>query len=433
LTTPAAARLRCDAVQIPEERRNARDYVAASEVVERLRGAGFEAWFAGGCVRDLLTGKTPKDFDVATSAKPEETEALFRRTIAVGKAFGVVRVERRGLWFEVATFRKDGPYADGRRPDSIAFSSAAEDAARRDFTINALFMDPATGAVVDHVDGLKDVEARVVRCVGNADERFREDALRLLRAVRFGSAATYRLDPETLAAIARRTNGLFGVAPERLREEAEKIAARTAPERRKAVDLLFETGLIRDVFGDDAPKDSGEAARIVGATDRPGLPLFLAGLTLATIERETNATFARARAESVARRLKLSNEERASFVALATERRRLTGLHRATAARRRLWATRVDLDDHVSLTRAVGDAPEALEALRLETAAAPKRAPPLLDGGALMAMGARKGPSLGRLMRRLRILELGGRVATLKEAEAAARAALSRASPDSKV
>ena len=178
----------------------------AADVVRRLRAAGFEAYWAGGCVRDQLLARTPKDYDVATSATPDQIRTLFgrRRTLAIGAAFGVISVigPKPAGMVEVTTFRRDAAYSDGRHPDSVTFSSAEEDASRRDFTINGLFYDPVEGRVIDFVGGQRDLAERRLRAIGCARDRFAEDKLRMLRAVRFAAALDFALDDEARAAIA---------------------------------------------------------------------------------------------------------------------------------------------------------------------------------------------------------------------------------------
>src|SRR6185312_801657 len=168
--------------------------VTACRLVARLREAGHVAYFAGGCVRDLVRGDTPKDFDVATSAHPEEVQQIFSRTYAVGAHFGVIVVLENDFQFEVATFRSDGAYLDGRRPVEVHFASAEEDAARRDFTINGMFFDPEAGEVIDFVNGRADLEARLIRAIGDPVQRFTEDRLRILRAVRFATVLGFEID-----------------------------------------------------------------------------------------------------------------------------------------------------------------------------------------------------------------------------------------------
>ncbi len=215
----------------------------AVDVVRRLQAAGHVAYWAGGCVRDLILGRTPKDYDVATDAVPDRVMALFERAVAVGKSFGVVRVPMGDSWYEVATFRQDHAYADGRHPTAISFSDPATDAQRRDFTINALFLDPVRGVIIDYVNGRDDLGRRLVRTVGIAADRFREDHLRMLRAVRFAATLDFMLDPDTAAAIRATAPQLTKVSPERIRDEL----SRTWTEAMRAGEALRQldaTGLL---------------------------------------------------------------------------------------------------------------------------------------------------------------------------------------------
>src|SRR5439155_26963516 len=169
----------------------------AREIVARLRESAHIAYFAGGCVRDIVRGQTPKDFDIATDAKPENVQKLFPRTYAVGAHFGVILVMENGFQFEVATFRSDEAYIDGRHPSAVHFSSPKEDARRRDFTINGMFLDPASDKVIDLVGGQADIGAKLVRAIGEPAQRLAEDRLRMLRAMRFATALDYRIDKRT--------------------------------------------------------------------------------------------------------------------------------------------------------------------------------------------------------------------------------------------
>ena len=215
---------------------------AALRVVEQLQGSGFVALFAGGCVRDMLMGRDPHDYDVATSAKPEDVSGLFRRTTQVGAKFGVVLVRIGRYSIEVATFRTDGSYSDGRRPDTVVFTTPEEDARRRDFTINGMFFDPVADAVIDHVDGQADLTAGLIRAIGAPEQRFAEDHLRLLRAVRFAARLSFRIEPETWAAMCRHASDITRISPERVRMELEGILAH--PRRAAAVEMLHEAGLL---------------------------------------------------------------------------------------------------------------------------------------------------------------------------------------------
>jgi tRNA nucleotidyltransferase/poly(A) polymerase len=214
----------------------------AADIVRRLRAAGHEAYLAGGCVRDRLLGRAPLDWDVATSARPEAVRALFPRTVPVGVQFGVILVVEDGARFEVATFRSDDAYVDGRRPSAVHFGSARDDAGRRDFTINALFEDPLTGEVHDFVGGVADLRAGVIRAIGDAGARIAEDRLRMLRAVRFAARLGFRIDPSTHAAIVAAAPTLGDIAAERIGDEIVKIL--TEGGARRGFELLAETGLL---------------------------------------------------------------------------------------------------------------------------------------------------------------------------------------------
>ena len=231
----------------------------ATAIVERLRGAGHEAYFAGGCVRDQLLGRDPLDFDVATSAPPDAVRALFRRTVPVGAQFGVILVIEDGIPFEVATFRSDDAYVDGRRPSRVHFGSADEDARRRDFTINALLLDPLTGRVIDSVDGQADLRAGVIRAIGDAGARIAEDRLRMLRAVRFAARLGFEIEPATRAAIVAAAPTIRDIADERIGEEVVKIL--TEGGARRGFELLSETGLLEHVLP--------EVARMRGVAQSP--------------------------------------------------------------------------------------------------------------------------------------------------------------------
>lgn len=218
----------------------------AKRIAGRLREAGHSAVFAGGCVRDLLLGRTPSDIDIATSARPDDVIALFPRTVPVGAQFGVILVIESGIEFEVATFRADGGYSDGRRPDRVEFADAEADARRRDFTINGLFIDPVTDKVLDFVGGRADLERRLVRAIGDPMARFGEDKLRLLRAVRFAATLGFELEAETWGAVQALAGEIHVVSAERVRDELVKTFC--GPGRVRGLDLLNESGLLAEVL-----------------------------------------------------------------------------------------------------------------------------------------------------------------------------------------
>ena len=218
----------------------------AREVAQRLRADGHIAYFAGGCVRDIARHQTPKDFDIATDARPEAVQEIFARTYAVGAHFGVIVVLENGFQFEVATFRSDDVYVDGRRPSAVHFSSPEEDAKRRDFTINGMFFDPGTEQVIDFVGGRADLEAKLVRAIGEPAHRFAEDRLRMLRAVRFATVLEYEIDKQTWEALVANAAMINQISAERIREELVRIFL--SPNRVRGWDLLDSSGLMRAIL-----------------------------------------------------------------------------------------------------------------------------------------------------------------------------------------
>jgi len=218
----------------------------ATDIIRRLNEAGHEAYLVGGCVRDELRGLEPADYDIATSALPDEVEGLFARTVGVGKSFGVMLVLEAGEQFEVATFRADGEYVDGRHPSEVEFSDAKTDANRRDFTVNGLFLNPVTGEVYDWVGGEADIAARTLRTIGEPAERFGEDHLRLLRAVRFAAQLDFEIDPATWVAVKANAEAITKVSAERIRDELLKLFR--PPHAARGLDLLRDSGLLAHVL-----------------------------------------------------------------------------------------------------------------------------------------------------------------------------------------
>jgi tRNA nucleotidyltransferase/poly(A) polymerase len=238
------------------------------KICTKLRENGYTAWLAGGCVRDGLLGILPQDFDIATNAKPKEVESLFKKTVDVGKAFGVIRVIEPSGDIEVATFRRDGNYSDGRHPDSVELSTPQEDAKRRDFTINALFYDIVDDEVHDFVDGMKDLKARIIKTVGIPNDRFLEDKLRILRAVRFVSQLDFELDPKTYEVITQLSSSITAVSWERITDELEKLIIGKRPDR--GLKLLQDSGLLAKIFPELVYSDqvSGYFKKMTGDPDQ---------------------------------------------------------------------------------------------------------------------------------------------------------------------
>ncbi len=325
----------------------------ALSVLERLRTAGYQALWAGGCVRDQLLGRTPKDYDVATSATPEEIRALFgrRHTLAIGAAFGVVAVlgpKHTGM-IEVTTFRRDAEYSDGRHPDTVIFSTPEEDAQRRDFTINGLFYDPLEQRVIDYVDGLADLERRVIRAIGDPRARFAEDKLHMVRAVRFAAGFDFAVDGPTLAAIDEMAETISVVSPERIAQEMRKMLV--DPSRTVAVELLRRTRLLEVLLPEltklaAASEDQSgvweHTKRVMSLLPEPSFAAALAallhgldevGAKPADLQGLRPESQAARTAATVGERWRLSNKERDLAQWLLDNHGRLTG------AARQPWST----------------------------------------------------------------------------------------------
>ncbi|MAW40011.1 MAG: phosphohydrolase [Kiritimatiellaceae bacterium] len=232
----------------------------AHHICLTLQSAGHEAYWAGGCVRDQHLGIPPKDYDIATSALPEQVEALFSKTLAIGKSFGVIAVIEDQIQTDVATFRAEAPYSDGRHPDAVTFCAAAEDAKRRDFTINALFYDPITERLIDYVDGKVDLEAGLIRAIGNPLERFQEDHLRLLRAVRFSHVLGFKIEPTTLQALKTEAATIHAISVERIERELTRTLTESL-QPGDALHTLQQVGLL--------PVILPEVTRLIGVEQPP--------------------------------------------------------------------------------------------------------------------------------------------------------------------
>ncbi len=409
----------------PRERLRLAD--AARAVAGRLLDAGFETYFAGGCVRDRLLGAEPKDYDIATAALPDEIRGIFPKARGVGEAFGVVLVRHGGHPFEVATFREDGPYHDGRRPSEVRYSTAREDALRRDFTANGLFEHPRTGEVVDFVEGRADIAARVLRAIGDPHERIREDRLRMLRAPRFAARLGFEIEGATAAAIRAHADELASVSPERVGDELRRMLSHGA--RSRAVGLIETLGLDGAVFGVRArvaPRRRVESLSAEGATlPAGGWTTVLAAWWLDRLATEGDdakpvpsvAACAEMR-QGVRRRLVLSNAESDALSAALECREALLGPFRGSsvAARARLIA-RAGFDAALAL---VGAEDHALgEALRAEAdRELPERAlpAPLVDGDALVRAGYRPGPAFKRWLDLAMDAQLEGRISSADDA-----------------
>ena len=404
-------------------------------VLSELRKHGYQAYWAGGCVRDHLLARPPKDYDVATNATPPQIGEVFRqrRTLEIGAAFGVMVVigPRKAGNVEVTTFRRDAEYADGRHPDSVTFSSPEEDAQRRDFTINGLFYDPLEDRVIDYVGGVDDLGRRVVRAIGDPLARFREDKLRMLRAVRMAATLSFALDPATLSAIQKMAAEVTVVSAERIAQELRLTLV--LPDRAAAVQLLRTSGLLAAIFPElDKPANHDDAweytLRVLGTLEQPGFPLALATLWHAagrsTTDQDHAATILASvqLVEAVALRLKLSNKERERAIWLVRYQQSLDEASRQPWPRIQRLLIAEGIDDlvalHAARFRAAGRSweDETFCRSRLAWPAEQLNPPPLLGGHDLIHHGLPRGKLFAVLLERVRDAQLEGQARTKEEA-----------------
>jgi poly(A) polymerase len=406
----------------------------AVEVLAKLREAGYVAYWAGGCVRDELLGRAPKDYDVATSARPEEIRRLFghRRTLAIGEAFGVIAVigPKEAGMVEATTFRRDGNYADGRRPDAVEFTDAEEDARRRDFTMNALFFDPIENRVIDYVGGVADIERRVVRAVGDPRARFGEDKLRMLRAVRMASRFGFEIDSATADALGAAAHEITLVSPERIAQEMRAMLGK--PGQAEAARLLMETGLIEAIVPEITPpaeppgkNDWDFTLAVLGALERSGDEPFSLSFALG-LAAMLHAVRDPSLVGRVALRWRLSNNERDDATWFVAHQDRLDD-----AARQRWSEVQPILADPraaellklIAAKQLAADRP--LDDVRFCRAklALPRHEldpPPPATGKDLIDAGLKPGPLYSRLIAALRAAQLDGEIRTREEAIALA-------------
>ncbi len=395
---------------------------AAYKVVRQLRKEGYTALFAGGCVRDRLLNRPAKDYDVVTDAVPEEVTKCFRRTLQIGAQFGVVMVLTEGQQVEVATFRTEGGYQDGRHPGHVEFGSATEDASRRDFTVNGMFYDPIEKTVLDFVNGQQDLEKRILRTIGDPDERFGEDYLRMLRAVRFAVKLEFEIDSATWAAVQTHAPKITGVSAERIAAELEQILSH--PNRAVGVELLTNSGLAQAIF--DVFKEAGAAfgktvlEHLPKAVDFPlALAAFWTGFDTKT-------------ALNQCKKLKLSNDHLKHVRFLLQKRDVLMDADMAIS-KLKLLMHEPYFWDLLSLQKAIqeakGEPDQPLRQIRkraMEIDEKDIRPVPLLNGHELMSLGATPGPMVGQLSQEMYIAQLEGQLKTPKQAEEWCRTWLSQ-------
>ena len=428
---------------------------AAAEIARRLQRAGFAAFWVGGCVRDFLLGCEPHDYDIATDAKPEQVEKLFRKTIPVGKKFGVVIVVENGRQFQVATFRAETDYRDGRRPEKVVFASAQADARRRDFPINGLFYDPATEQIHDWVGGEKDLRAKIIRTIGAPEERFAEDHLRLLRAVRFAARLDFEIEPLTFAAVKLLAPKIRRISAERIRDELLKLFR--PPHAARGLVLLRDSGLLEPVLPELAaavscaqspeyhpegtvfehlrlmleklPPDSDPllpwavllhdiAKPVTAARDAATGAIHFYG------HEKTGAEMARA----ILNRLRFPKkqiDEIATCVLHHMQFKDVKQMRKATLRRLLLRETfPLELELHrLDCLGSHGDLShhDFLMEQAEEFKKKPAMRPPLLTGGDLIALGMKPGPALGALLAEIREKQLADKLKDKRQAKAWAK------------
>ncbi len=429
-----------------------RRQAAAEAICATLRQHGFRALLAGGCVRDMLLHLPPKDFDIATDAKPFQVAELFERSVDIGVAFGVLMVLLPEGSFEVTTFRKDGPYLDGRHPCRVAFTDEEEDARRRDFTINALFYDPLERKVLDYVGGLDDLRAGLIRAVGDPRERFQEDHLRLLRAIRFAARLGYAIEKETYQAIKEAAPLIVSTRVERVRDELLKML--TEGGARRAFEMLDETGLLKQVLPEVAAMKGVEqppefhpegdvfthTLLLLDMLKEPSHSLALAALLHDAGKPLTQTTTDRIRfndhdkagariAREVCERLRLPRSDTERVVWLVAQHMRFQHIPEMRESKRKRTIRTEGFEELKELCRLDClashrklDTVEWVESYQAQLPANALHPAPLIDGKDLIALGYAPGPLFSKILKRLENLQLEGKLTTREEARAFVRA-----------
>jgi putative nucleotidyltransferase with HDIG domain len=423
----------------------------AVSIVRRLAEAGHQAVFAGGCVRDHLMGKEPKDYDIATSARPEEVQRLFPKTFAVGAHFGVILVREGEHSFEIATFRNDGEYTDGRRPESVSFTTAEQDAHRRDFTVNGLFYDPVKDEVLDYVGGRDDLARQVLRAIGDPRKRFEEDQLRLMRAVRFATVLGFEIEAGTWAAVVEMAPKIKSISAERIREELSRILLH--PNRVRGFDLLVSSGLMAAVLpeilvlqGCEQPPQFHPEGDVFVHT-RIMLGLLPAQVSLSLVwsvllhDIAKPATFTQdpdgrirfnghdklgaEMSEEILRRLKYPNDVIEPTVEAVANHMVFKDVQKMRISRLKRFMARPGFEDEMELHRVDCQSSNGFsdnyDFIRMKQEEfghdpLPLIPKPLINGHELMKLGIPKGPQVGELLTAVQNLQLEGVLTTSEEA-----------------
>ncbi len=425
----------------------------AKSLVARLKEAGHEAYLVGGCVRDLIRGVEPEDYDIATSARPEEVRQLFPRTLPIGASFGVILVLEQGRPYEVATFRSEAAYLDGRRPSGIAYTSAREDVLRRDFTINGLLMDTLTGEIIDYTAGRQDIEKGIIRAIGDPAQRFAEDHLRMLRAVRLAANLGFDIEPNTFAAIKDLAEKILLISAERTRDEMTNLLTQGQP--RRGMELLDASGLLRHILPEvSALKEIEQhpdyhpegdvwehTLRMLALLPSEGLPLNKTevlgwavllhdiGKPLCACTDERGVHFyghvrqGEELARNIMRRLRFSNETAETVLSLIHYHMHFLDVPRLRPAKLKRFLRLDNFDLHLALHKmdCLGShgrlgtyyfCQDQLASLRPEELHPPK----LLNGRDLMELGYKPGPPFKDILDAVENAQLEGQLSTQDDA-----------------
>ncbi|MBI9016563.1 MAG: CCA tRNA nucleotidyltransferase [Phycisphaerae bacterium] len=384
------------------------------QVVQTLRNAGHEALLAGGCVRDMLLGVTPYDYDVATSARPDEVVKLFKRSLTVGAQFGVVVVLMDKDQIEVATFRSDIDYSDGRRPEKVIYTTAHADALRRDFTINGMFYDPISNEVIDYVGGKKDLAAGIIRAIGNADQRFAEDHLRMLRAIRFAGRFNYKIENKTWTAICKHSHKIQKISSERITTELQKIM--TDSNRVKSMEMASETGLLNIIFSELTSEQLRIGLhtmnQLADACDD-----FALAMALLLIQCKSRLC------DKICRKMTFSNDTRKKILWLNDNYQKLLNSIPFSKGHLKLWLAENHFDELIEFTRVYlkvnNKDSKKLQLLsnQIKELGDEEVAPqPYITGDDLIKMGVKPGPDMGRLLNEIYLGQLEGDIANHDQA-----------------
>ncbi len=423
---------------------------AARRIVAKLQEHGYTAFWAGGCVRDKMLRRVPKDYDIATNARPRQIRQLFHSAGFVGAHFGVVLVKEPEGVFEIATFRSDGLYLDGRHPRDVRYSDAEGDSQRRDFTINGLFFNPATNELIDYVGGCEDLQKRTIRAIGNPADRFMEDHLRLMRAVRFAEVLEFEIEPETLAAIKKAAHSIRKISAERIRDELVQILEH--PNRIHGFDLLVGTGLmseilpeITDLMGCQQPPEfhpEGDVfvhTRLMLGLLEPNAPISLVlSVLFHDIAKPATYSFDEAAGrirfnghaekgaemtQRILKRFRFSNDIIEATVSAVANHMKFKDVQQMRVATLKRFMAAPTFDQqlelhHVDCLGSNGNLEnyDFVQAKRQEFANEPLIPPVLLNGNDLMAMGLAAGPKIGEVLEAVQTRQLEGELKTREDA-----------------